>query len=141
MHLCVISGLTPAITSKDSRGVPKCKDDKCILFIPEEKYISAVEYYESKVNSRCKPNKLPLCRCNKVCSLWVSTSENNPGRGYVCVQQHDEHEKYILLEWANKLRRERKQNTDARVNSKEVKNLTKKENIKKEIRRAKRIKI
>ena len=85
------------VKSRDGRGFFKCKEETCSLFIPEEKYPSLMVCYDTKVNQCYKPNKFPLCHCNEMCSLWVSNSETNPGRGYFRCQENDEDQKINVV--------------------------------------------
>ena len=133
-------GLT-RIVSKDGRGFLKCKEQMCTLFVPEEKYLSLMECYDTKVSLRYKPNQFPLCHCNEVCSLWVSQSENNPGRGYFRCQENDQDEKCSYFKWADKVQRpSRKRYTDDVANSKVETQSVKKGKARKENKTSKRCK-
>ena len=109
---CETPGLT-RVKSRDGRGFLKCKQETCTLFIPEEKYPSLMVCYETKVNQCYKPNRFPLCHCNEMCSLWVSNSETNPGRGYFRCQENDEDQKCSYFKWSDKVQRTaKKRNCD-----------------------------
>jgi hypothetical protein len=48
-----------------------------------------------------------------MCSLWVSNSETNPGRGYFRCQENDEDQKCSYFKWSDKVQRtSKKRNRD-----------------------------
>ena len=68
--------------SKDGRGFVRCRTETCTLFTAEEKYTELVEVFQTKVNSKFKPNNFPLCECGEVASFWVPHSAENPCRPF-----------------------------------------------------------
>ena len=113
-YFCFCGAGLKRFESKDGRGFVRCRTETCTLFTAEEKYTELVEVFQTKVNSKFKPNNFPLCECGEVASFWVSHSAENPGRPFFRCQETDVDEKCAFFMWGDQVTKTKRKrgNTD-----------------------------
>lgn len=80
--------------SKNDEQYIRCKERKCGFFSKAENFNEYLDNFTEKVKSHFKHDH-PLCDHRKPATLWISRSENNPGRGFFKCSQRDDRCKYF----------------------------------------------